>query len=453
MNLLDSFKKFKRFFKPGLIVLIPVFLGCDAAEDLGTEFDLDTNVDVKLMELDFPATNVYIDSLRTDGEDRLVVGSYDDPLTGRVTAETYFQFSFQRGFLPGDSLDFDSAQITLATSGILPLLGTSTLDIDVYEIEDTLINSIIYLATRQETKSRKVGNLTTTVRSTDEEIAIKLDDFYGRELFDILNEKPDSVGASSLFFKGLALSSGVTNESLVSFDARADTSRLRIYMTGEDTTQFAEFSIQTSLHTHIVRDRSTSPFNGMVEKVDFDLPGDGRTVIDPLAGITTSFNIEALKTFYDDNPNILINTTIIDLENEGFLTKDTLQGFFLYFRRPDGGIFGPAILQDPFSNIVMTDNGYLGGTSSPAPVLYNPDADKFIVSPTLFFQSLYNNFQSWKNENEGLPPEELFYVEPLAGDTIKISDLILINPMQMTLRQAIFQDSGIKLRLFFTDVN
>ncbi len=452
MNLLDSIKKLIRFFKPGSILLIPVFLGCDAANDLGTQFDLDTNIDVTLVELDLPATNVFIDSLRTDGEDRLVVGTFDDPLTGRITTETYFQYAFQRGFLPGDSLEFDSVQITLSTVNILPILGPSNLDIDIYELEDTLINGVVYLATKQEMKARKVGNLTTSIKSTDEEIAFKLDDSYGREIFDILNNKPDTVGTANLFFKGLALSSGVTNESLVSFDARADTSKLRVYMTG-DTTQFAEFSIQTSLHTYVVRDRSSSPFSGIVEKEDFDLVGDGRTVLDPLAGITTSFNIEALKTFFDDNPNVLINTTILDFAAEDLVARDTLQGFHIFFRKPNGGIFGPGIVLNPFSNVVMTDQGYLSRNSIPAPIAFNPNTDQYIVTPTLFFQSLYNNFQNWKDENDGMAPEDLFYVDPVQRDTVKISDMILINPNEMTLQQAIFQDSGIKLRVFYTDVN
>ncbi|MEP1094528.1 MAG: DUF4270 family protein [Cyclobacteriaceae bacterium] len=441
MNLLARFKKIKRFFKPGLIVLIPVFLGCDAAEDLGTQFDLNTNIDVKLAELDLPSSNLYIDSLRTDGEDRLIAGTYNDPLTGRVTAEGYFQFKFQRGFFPGDSLMYDSIQLILATGEILPLTGSSPIDIDVFEIEDTLINSIVYLATKQETKSRQVGNLTGTVSSEDELVSIKLDDTYGQEIFDFLNDFPDSVATH--FFKGLALSSGVTNQSLVSFNTAADTSRLRVFMTG-DTTYFAEFDIQPSFHTNITRDRSASVFSSIQEKQTFDLAGDGRTVLDPLAGITTTFDVDALETFFADNPNILINTTIIDFEGEGFATRDTLQGFNLFFRRPDGGIFGPAIVQNSFANIVMADQGYLTGSSTPAAVQYNSDTDKYLVRPTLFFQSMYNNYLNSGN---------LVYIEPLRGDTIQLSEIVLINPTEMTLGQTVFSNNGIKLRIFYTDVN
>ncbi|MEP5614251.1 MAG: DUF4270 family protein [Cyclobacteriaceae bacterium] len=440
MSLLARSKKIKRFFKPGLIILISVFLGCDAAEDLGTQFDLDSNIDVKLAELALPSSNLYIDSLRTDGESRLVVGTYNDPLTGRVTAEGYFQFDFQRGFMPGDSLQYDSIQLVLATGEILPLSGTSPLEIDVFEIEDTLINNIIYLSTKEETKSRQVGNLTSTVSSDDELIALRLDDTYGQEIFDFLNDFPDSINTH--FFKGLALSSGASNQSLISFNTAADTSRLRLFMTG-DTTYFAEFDFQPSVHTSIVRDRSTSPFSGIQEKQTFDLP-DGRTVLDPLSGITTTFNVDTLETFFADNPNILINTTTIDFKEEGFTSRDTLQGFHLYFRRPDGGIFGPAIVQNSFANIVMADQGYLSGSSTPASVLYNTSTDQYLVRPTLFFQSLYNNYLNSGN---------LVYVEPLRGDTIQISEIVLVNPIEMTLDQTVFSNDGIKLRIFYTEVN
>ncbi len=453
MNLLDSIKKFLRFFKPGSILLIPVFLGCDAASDLGTQFDLDTNIDVNLMELNFPSTNVYLDSLRTDGEDRLVAGTFNDPLTGRITTETYFQFGFLSGsVLPADTLEFDSAQITLSTVGVLPLTDPFTYDIDIYELEDTLINSVVYLSTKRERVSRRVGNLTTTASSEDEVITFKLEDSYGREIFNILNNKPDSIGTASLFFKGLALASGTTNQGLVSFDARADTSKLRLYMSG-NATEIAEFSIRTSLHTYVERDRSASPYNGIIEKENFDIPGDGRTALDPLAGITTAFNIEGLKSFFEDNPNILINTTILDLVAEDIAAKDTLQGFHLFFRKPDGGIFGPGLVFNPFSNVVMTDQGYLNGANTPAPIAFNPDTDQYIVTPTIFFQALYNNYQNWKDENDGVPPDELFYTDPILSDTIQISDMVLINPQQMTLEQAVFQNSGIKLRIFYTDAN
>lgn len=441
MNLLGRIKKIKHFLKPGLIVLIPVFLGCDAAEDLGTEIDLNSNIDVQLAELDLPSTNFYIDSLRTDGEQRLLVGTYDDPLTGRVTAEAYFQFDFERGFLPGDSLQYDSIQLVLATSDILPLSGSSPLEIDVFEIEDTLIQNVIYLATKQETKSRPVGNLTSSVSSDDDLVALRLDDTYGQEIFDFLNDFPDSVNTH--FFKGLALSNGASNGSLISFNTAADTSKLRVYMTG-DTTYFAEFGIEPSLHSNVIRDRSSSPFSAIQEKQTFDLPGDGRTILDPISGITTSFNVDGLETFFAENPNILINTTIIDFNTEGFTSRDTLQGFHMYFRQADGGIFGPAIVQNSFANIVMADQGYLTGSSTPAAVQYNSETDMYLVRPTLFFQSMYNNY---------LNIGDLVYIEPLRGDTIEISDIILVNPIEMTLRQTIFDNNGIKLRIFYTEVN
>ena len=76
MSLLASIKKKLRFVKPGLIALIPVFLGCDSATDVGTKFDLDNTIDVNLLEVDLPSTNVYIDSLRTDSEGIILIGSY-----------------------------------------------------------------------------------------------------------------------------------------------------------------------------------------------------------------------------------------------------------------------------------------------------------------------------------------------------------------------------------------
>jgi hypothetical protein len=443
MNWLASIAKVKSFIKPGLIILIPVFLGCDEAEDTGTQFDLETNIDVNLAEFDFPSTNIYLDSLRTDGEERIMAGSYNDPLTGNITAEGYFQFNFSRGFKPGDTLTYDSVVLTLETASMLPFIGLSNYEIEVNELEDTLISNIIYLATKEEQKSRTVGRLNKMVRaSVDSTISFRLFDLYGIELFEFLNDYPDST---SHFFKGLALTSQASTESMLMFNMTADTSNLRVYMSGDTASYFAEFDFLNSAHTYVTRDRSASEFTGIVEKQDFSL-ADGRTVLDPIAGLTTSFNIQALETFFDDNPSILINSALIDFSNQGFLTRDTLQGFYMYFRKEDGGIFSPAIVSElyAFSNIVMNDQGYLGNQTNPASIVYNLDTEQYISNPTLFFQSLYNNYQ-----NTG----QLTILDPFLGDTIPVTDLVLVNPFEMTLNQAVFNDSGIKLRLFYTEVN
>ncbi|MEQ9007333.1 MAG: hypothetical protein RLP12_05580, partial [Ekhidna sp.] len=91
---------FKNILKPGLIMLIPVFFGCETQGDFGIKYPLEIDANVKYVEFTLPATNIYLDSLRTDGENRILVGNYSDLLTGSVSAEGYFNFTYEKGPLP-----------------------------------------------------------------------------------------------------------------------------------------------------------------------------------------------------------------------------------------------------------------------------------------------------------------------------------------------------------------
>ena len=84
MNLLARAKSIKNILKPGLIILIPVFFGCETQDDIGVQYELDSDANVKYVEFDLPATNIYLDSLRTDGENRILVGLQNDPLTVHI---------------------------------------------------------------------------------------------------------------------------------------------------------------------------------------------------------------------------------------------------------------------------------------------------------------------------------------------------------------------------------
>ena len=141
MNLLAKKLRLKNILKPGLMLFIPVFFGCDTQEDLGMQYDLGSDANVKFIEFTLPASNIYIDSLRTDGENRVLVGSYSDPLTGSITAEGYFQYFYEKGPLPkgnntSDTLKMDSVIFTIEANSIAPQTGASFKEFSLYELQD-----------------------------------------------------------------------------------------------------------------------------------------------------------------------------------------------------------------------------------------------------------------------------------------------------------------------------
>ena len=78
MNLLDRIKS-------GLIVLlILIFFACET-DDTGLSVNIDNITDVSYAEFELKTTNLFVDSLRTDNDSSILVGSYNDVLFGEIT--------------------------------------------------------------------------------------------------------------------------------------------------------------------------------------------------------------------------------------------------------------------------------------------------------------------------------------------------------------------------------
>ncbi|WP_425393183.1 DUF4270 family protein [Ekhidna sp.] len=457
MNLLAKKLSFKNMIKPGLILLIPVFFGCETQSDLGIKYDLGSDANVKFVEFTLPASNVFIDSLRTDGENRILVGNYSDPLTGTVSAEGYFQFFYEQGPLPrgvdesADTLKVDSIIFTVEASAIIPQSGSSFQEFSLHELQDSLESSAIYLSSLKQTPTTEIGSYSQSINTIlDTLYRVKFQEAYAQSLFNQISEiasDPDQAVASTIF-KSLGLFSGTSSESIAAFDLTSDTSRIIMYSSpvdpeAKDTTYLTSFRFSGKNYSYVERDRSGSSFDGIVENEDFDL-SSGKTIMDPLAGLSSAYSLTALEEFFDENRNIIINNATISFEFEAENERDTLINFMSYFRKPDNSIFGPAIASNPFGNIVMSDNAYLTFDSDPANGTLSEDKDMILKTSTLFYQQLYRQY---------LDGDSLAYLVPTSGVIKAIDELVLMSPLDVTLQRTIFKENGLILRLYYTEVD
>lgn len=308
MNLLAKKLSIKNMLKPGLMLLIPVFFGCETQNDLGIKYGLDTDANVKFVEFTLPATNIYIDSLRTDGENRILVGNYNDPLTGSVSATGYFQFFYVGGTLPNDSLNFEEITSSFDIISKIGLDGEQSFKLSVSS--DSLIQNAVYLSNNQLDNSGPTIGEDTIKVDDNEQIRFKLTDLYGRDLFDKIKEDVNFLGPS---YKSPTLVLESEGSNLFLFDTESEDSWIRIFMTGADpdTIYVAEFGLLGLEHSYLNRIKLGSDFEGITERSDFDL-SNGQTLIDPLSGISTAFSISSLEGFFSENPNILINNATVD---------------------------------------------------------------------------------------------------------------------------------------------
>lgn len=438
------------------MLFIPVFFGCDTQDDLGIQYDLGSDANVKFVEFTLPASNIYLDSLRTDGENRILVGKYSDPLTGSASAEGYFQFFYEKGPLPKaeeepDTLKLDSVIFTVETNAIMPLAGDSYQEFTLHELEDSLESSAIYLSRLKQTPVSQIGTYSSTIDALlDTLYRIKLGASFSQSLFEKLIEVADDPDQtiSSTTFKSLGLISGASSESIASFNLSGDTSRMIMYSSPVDpdaknTTYLTYFRFSGKNYSYLERDLSGSEFSGITENQNFDL-SSGKTVVDPLMGLSTAFKLTALEDFFEENRNIIINNATVSFEFESENQRDTLVNLISFFRKPDESIFGPSLASNPFGNIVMSDNGYLRQESSPASGSLSDDKTRVLITPTLFFQQLYRQY---------LEEGKLSFSNPTSGVVKDIDDLVLISPIDVTLQRTIFKENGIKLRIYYTEVD
>uniref|UniRef100_UPI0032ED27DC hypothetical protein n=1 Tax=Ekhidna sp. TaxID=2608089 RepID=UPI0032ED27DC len=459
MSLLAKKFSIKNLLKPGLMMLIPVFFGCETQSDLGIKYDLGSEAGVKFVEFTLPATNIYIDSLKTDGEGQILVGKYSDSLTGSVSAEGYFNYSYESGPLPRakssssnqnpvDTLKLDSLVLVIKVGSLIPSLPTEQ-SFEVFQLKNNLDNNLVYLSNNKQDLDLKIGEFSTTISPKDDSVyRIKLDSSYAKSFFFQISNIAGDVGQSidSYLFKPLGLIPNNDSKTISSVDLSSDTLRIFLYSSpisqeSKDTTYITSFEPIGKNYSHIDRNLSESEFSGISEKQNFDLPS-GKTIIDPLMGLSTAFSLAPLKDFFDQNENILINNASLALKFEADENRDTLEIFLNYFRKSDNSFFGSAIQANPFGNIVMSDNGYLNLNSNPAASSFNNEKNELLLSSTLFYQQLYRQYI-----------DSLIFINPTNGSVRPVEYLVLISPIDVTLQRTIFKKDGIKLRLYYTEVD
>lgn len=468
------------FLKPVSILLIPVFLSCETADDIGIEYQLDDNVNVRLAEFILPATNVYIDSLRTDGENQIVVGKYTDAITGSIEAEGYFQYSYLDGPLPrgtyvndtiiagNDTTIFKVApEDTLVYSSMSLVLSSdnwegsvNNLDIGLYELQNEIQNNLVYLSNNQQTKGEFLGNsmpsielvIDTSDVITDTTIVINYNEEKGLEFFNLISSiSLDSTESVFTYnYTDLVITVGsTTSEFLALISTNFEDSYLTLFSTDtaqRDTIYETRFGLFGNEYFYLKRNRNGSEFDGIENTSGISLES-GKTVIDPLAGITTSVNVEEVKNFFQQDSTVLISSATIIYEFDNASRRDTINGFYDFFAKKSGGINGSALRNDPYGNIILNDLAYLSPTLSPgvSTSSLNSDSTSMLLNATLFFQSYYRSF---------LENDSLLFNNPIdSDDQIPITDLVTISADNVNLDQTIFKKDGIKLRIYYTQVD
>jgi len=452
MTLLDRICRATLFF-----AVIAGLLSCEDPSEVGLSLNSDgTQINVLYQEISLPATNVFIDSLRTDADRRLLVGQYNDPIFGNTSASAFSQlalssFTFQR---KEDSLTTDGKEVFdyEIDSVILQLRYnyfhsnnfTQSQSIKVQQINDTLFNSVFYFAnfpSMVDENSKVYGEQSFQV-NPEVDTLLKLNlDVFGEETLKFFRESSvGSISGDSIInqLRGIALIPGSGNSAILGFDPTHADTKLSVHYkikqienVQQDSTILDSLSVNFSFinavrFNKISTDRSSAELSEADESFEtFDL-NNGKVYLQSATGIYPKIDISPLKKFLADQGKIIINRcdieipTSFDIVDNEYISPVSNSRFFFI---KDGGN-----VSNSTSRLVLSNNGYLSNSSVPAYAIPNEDESVYETEITLFTQ-LINS------------------------DAFDVEKLLMVPSDITSMNQSIFEKSGIKLKVYYTVPN
>ncbi|MDE0472147.1 MAG: hypothetical protein OXH57_09425, partial [Ekhidna sp.] len=441
--------------KSGSILTILNFLSCETADDIGIQYELQSRANVNFVEFILPATNVKIDCLRTDGENRILVGNYQDDRVGSIKAESYLSMRFRESNIPSNiiasNFEYDSVRMSFMAKSSIPFEANRMQSFSIHQLPDTLTN-LIYLSNKSEILGDEIGTFEEAFDASNALVAnFQLSDEFGTSLFDASQTGESLVGSSG--WSSFALTPASQSNSISEIALGDDTTRIYLYVTDpegveevnntgdttyRDTTYVAEFGFApaNSIYPHYVnleRNNASGSFS-MIEDGQAMNLSSGQTIIDPLAGISTSLSLSRIASFFESNNQIIINSASISFELDEDPQRNTLEDFYNFFLTK-GRFSGPGLVVNPFRNVVMSDNSFLGNSQLAATSAAVKDEAKLIITPTLFFQSLYRNYHDADLQNELNINEPTLFVQDFLSDGFReIDGLILLSNQDVPLQ-------------------
>ena len=152
MSLLDK----GNFLIIGLLTLITS--SCEQDESI-IKVNVEGVTNTNYIEFNLPTSEIFIDSLRTDDSDFILVGDYEDPLLGTLAAEAYFELQYDSGAVIADTLLLDSVVFMLKIEDQLMNDASAIFNMDFHGLRDSLFSQAVYLATKKLTLAKSIQSV------------------------------------------------------------------------------------------------------------------------------------------------------------------------------------------------------------------------------------------------------------------------------------------------------
>lgn len=427
MNLLDKILK-------GAVLSL-FLIACEDPGDLGLELNPgDSETEVNFQEFVLPASTFYIDSLRTDRGANIVVGNNTDSIYGQVTSETFLELSYESGQIPLDCLELLSARLNFEIADILSLESVANLELEIRALEDTIYPSRIYA--REDaipTADFVVDTWNLAVDVSDSVLSIDLGSRLYTPLWQLAR---DAETISDIYF-GINIRATDASDGLLALNIFADTTEI-IFTSRDplDTMYTTSFALENHFN-RVTRDRTGSRMAPMQQTGDSINNDNGLTYMNGIAGTVVKLDLDPWLAFLDTQENLIINKADIEIPtitNRANSIQSTVPDINLYFFKEETVINGPGIANDVINTALLGENDYSNLTALPVPrvLTYSEDDLNYSSTITLFTQSLLT--------------------DQLAGDEFLTDDLVVLPTSGLYISQSTIQNSGVKLKVFYTIV-
>ncbi|MDP4680903.1 MAG: DUF4270 domain-containing protein [Cyclobacteriaceae bacterium] len=438
-----------------LFAALSGLISCEDPSEVGLSLNSDgLGIGVYVEEITLPLDNIFIDSLRTDGDNRLLVGKYIDPIFGTsiskavtqlgLSSFTYVDRDVARKendeFIDDYVLDSVFLQLRLSYYHSDNIGQSQT--IKVVQIEDTLFSGVSYYAhfpVPVEESSLVYGESTFSINpnlAADSVIKIPLPVFGQKTIEFMRQDNAGSLSGDSLLnlLKGIALLPGENNSALLGFNPNHDTTSLKVYYhiqhIAEDTLVEDSLSIaynfftSTSRHFNSIKtERTNSLLLNPEKSLDPFLIDDGNAYLQSGTGVFPRLDLAPFKQFLLDQKNVIINRTDIKIPiSTNRINPQYISGVedVRFFFIEDG-----ANIINSANARVLTNLSYLSNSAVTLSAVA-ADGETTLEAETSLFSQLINT------------------------DVLDVSKLLLVPTDITGFHQSIFDKSGVKMTIYYT---
>lgn len=312
--------------------------GCEDSNNLGFKVE-DPRLNTVFVDTFKIATStVLIDSMTTSGTGRILVGEYENAITGKVSSASYFQVGlpFGTSFKPAESSTFDSLALILDYDKYWYGDTLSSHQIGVYQLNEdlsprplpshiygdiplpvfTFLGSGFYNNSKSSSYPGPIGALTYFPRPfSGDSVSIRLADEIGQDLFTLAQQGSGKVNFVNFteHFKGLELRSpDATAGAIVGF--ATDSALVRMYYTTFDNGGFPhpasfDYPVVNSQiqYNKVEADRSSTAWAGASVLVDlYPEQTNNETFLQGGSGAFTKIQLPDLSFLGDLGDNFVI---------------------------------------------------------------------------------------------------------------------------------------------------